>query len=101
MQVDINRRLSALVFAFAFEMQRRLDENNHKGATYRNLSARQLLNRLKEEVRELERVVTKKAGVHNSKRKQFAVDNEAADVANFACFIAEMFGSGGKEVSDD
>ena len=101
MRVDINHKLSPLVLAFAFEMQRKLSENSIKGCSYQNLSARQLIARLKEEVRELERVVTKKVGAHSSKRKQFAVDNEAADVANFACFIAEMFGGGGQEASDD
>ena len=63
---------------FANEMQRELHANNHKTG-WDNLSQKWLLNRLKQEVGELERAV--ESGKN--------IVSEAADVANFAMMIAD------------
>ena len=65
---------------FANEMQRELNANQHKNG-WETLSYRWMLNRLRQEIGELERAV--------EMRKD--VVSEAADVANFAMMIADNF----------
>lgn len=66
---------------FLVEMERKLIANRHKGGWDR-CSKRYLLRRLREEVDELART-------GSDKRK---TTQEAADVANFAYMIADVFG---------
>jgi len=111
MRVDDECYVSAPVLAFAVEMQAKLDENCHKGDSWRDMTSAQLLKRLEQEVAELKRAVkkaraTKKKGDDRTAklselRKRSSVDDEAADVANFCAFIAEKFGDGGFHYSDD
>jgi NTP pyrophosphatase (non-canonical NTP hydrolase) len=73
------------VLAFAEVMESKLDENRHKGRTgWRHMTPSWLLERLQVETRELERAMKTK----NSRD----IAREAADVANFAMFIADKFG---------
>lgn len=74
------------VMWFANEMERQLQENDYK-AGWSSLSAKWMLNRLKQEVRELERAII--AGKE--------VVEEAADVANFAMMIADNYTNGEEE----
>lgn len=72
-----------LLGEFAAAMGERLDANSHKSGWWRE-SPRWLLNRLKQEVRELERAI---------KRKQPSerIRHEAADVGNFAAMVADVY----------
>lgn len=63
---------------FANEMERQLQENDHKSG-WDTLSLKWLLNRLRQETQELERAIAKGTGI----------TDEAADVANFAMMIAD------------
>lgn len=77
---EIGRGMRGEVLWFAQEMEGQLQENDHKDG-WEERSAKWLLNRLKQEVGELERAIENKKNV---------VD-EAADVANFAMMIADNF----------
>ncbi len=65
---------------FSNEMERKLLENDHK-SHWSGFTNRQLLNRLKQETAELEHAI----GCGKD------VVGEAADVANFAMMIADIF----------
>jgi NTP pyrophosphatase (non-canonical NTP hydrolase) len=67
-----------VVWRFAGEMQRQLNENCHKRG-WHGMSNAWLLMRLTQETRELQRAI--KTGKH--------IVEEAADVANFAMMIAD------------
>ena len=73
--------LSKEVLEFAQDMQKKLNENSHKGG-WGNCLFIYLLNRLEEEVAEL-----RDAMVSNQKRE--VVIAECADVANFAMMITD------------
>ena len=66
---------------FANEMQKKLDDNSHKTG-WDQCSDAYLLNRLRQETGELARAVARKDDPK-------AIIREAADVANFAYFIAD------------
>ena len=65
---------------FANEMERRLEENDHKGG-WECCTDKWLFNRLRQEMKELACAVKEGRGVVE----------EAADVANFAMMIADNF----------
>ena len=73
---------------FANEMERKLQLNDYKTG-WKHMPLRQLLTRLKQETRELEKAIK------NGK----SVVEEAADVANFAMMIANNFYDGQIETS--
>lgn len=75
--------MSNHVLRFAVVMQDKLDENDHK-RHWRTCSAKWLLNRLKQETAELERAVGMGAAPD-------VVEREAADVANFAMMVADVY----------
>ena len=66
---------------FANEMQRRLEENDHKSG-WRELTNKRLLRHLRKEVDELEQAI---------QEGKSTVVSEAADVANFVMMIADNF----------
>jgi len=70
---------------FSQHMQEKLQENNHKRG-WEDLSAKQLLRRLRTEVRELEKALDSRV------LRPREIAREAADVANFAFMIADNFG---------
>lgn len=80
--------LWAVTMWFANEMQRELNNNDHK-CGWEDLSARWLLMRLDQEVRELKRAVTSGKNIVS----------EAADVANFAMMIADIYNT--KDAQDE
>lgn len=90
--------LSSEVLGFALEMQRQLDENAHKGSSWRGLEPAALMKRLKQEVAELERALMSTAEPNQKLRQKFRIDNEAADVGNFAMFIASLYGTAADEL---
>ena len=65
---------------FTNEMQSKLDANSHKSG-WHSCTQQWLLNRLRQETKELERAIAKDKNVVQ----------EAADVANFAMMIADNF----------
>lgn len=67
---------------FAVEMQRKLDDNAHKPGWDRDTFAA-LIKRLRQEVDELERATSRRGLIKKE------IVKEAADVANFAYFIAD------------
>ena len=77
---DIKNGMRGEVAWFAQEMEGQLQENDDKNG-WEVMSAKWLLNRLKQEVGELKRAIEKKTNVVE----------EAADVANFAMMIADNF----------
>ena len=91
---------------FAEEMEMRLKANDYKGG-WKDCSPMWLLNRLKEEVRELEDELKSQYGFichccgHKQEpRKNEAQDiiREASDVANYAMMIADIVQKGEGEV---
>lgn len=81
-------RLSALrdpVRWFAWEMEKTLKQNDHKGG-WESCSLGYLITRLAEEVRELEEQVAR--GQFTAEDRERTV-REATDVANFAMMIAD------------
>ena len=78
---DING-LSPEIMWFANEMEGVLQRNDHKTG-WSNLTNKWLLNRLKQEVKELERAI----------KKDMFVVLEATDIANFAMMIADNYRS--------
>ena len=66
---------------FANEMERTLRDNDHKGV-WHGMTLKQCLRRLRQETAELERAIEKK-------ETPARILREAADVANFAMFIAD------------
>lgn len=69
---------------FAVDMEEKLRKYDHRGDQWRRMSSEWLLSRLRDEVVELEGALAQ-----NDKKE---IRREAADVANFACFIAEAHG---------
>lgn len=69
---------------FAFAMEGRLRENDHKGG-WQESDWRYLMARLREEIAELE-------DAHYHAYPKAEISREAADVANFAMMIADVFG---------
>ena len=78
------------VLAFAYLMEQKLKENDHKGG-WDNCEENYLLKRLKEEAFELERVCDQVGD--SPKHKRPKVGLEAADVANFAMMLADIYGA--------
>ena len=72
----------AEVRAFALAMEAKLRANDHK-RHWRNFSAMWLMHRLEQEVGELRRALME--------CRSEDVEGEAADVANFAMMIADLF----------
>jgi len=79
------------VFNFSLAMEEKLDENDDKGH-WDGCTEAWLLNRLKQETGELRRAIKKN-------KPALEVLREAADVANFAMMIADVYGS--KEINGD
>lgn len=69
------------VLAFAWEMEKRLRANEHKGG-WDEMTTDWLFARMVEEVAELNRAIGLRSGI----------THEAADVANFAMMIADNLG---------
>ena len=90
--------LRPLVDAFARRMEFILAKNDYKGGSWREASPEWLLARLIEEAGELAKEVLKgrwKAGTGDRTKcgdfqARLAIQNEAADVANYAMFIAAV-----------
>lgn len=85
------------VSLFAMEMERKLQENDHKGG-WANCDPKYLIERLKEEVDELSRAMFPKCSCrgcadcnHMNIPSVNKVVGEAADIANFAMMIADIF----------
>jgi hypothetical protein len=78
-----------LVLKMAKWMETKLSENRHKGdeSGWRSCSVESLLKRLDDEVRELKTKARSRSGQIHSKE----VWREAADVANFAMMIADVY----------
>lgn len=91
------------VLAFAKRMEAKLAKNRHKGDRdgWIKYNPRDLLARLDEETTELDAAlfaVARKDNIVAREREQ--IINEAADVANFAMMIADIYGmSANAEVS--
>lgn len=79
----------ALVRAFAAEMEMALRANDHKGG-WDNEVPGWLLNRAREELQELEDVVDAVRAKGVSPELAASVRAEAADVANFVMFVADV-----------
>jgi NTP pyrophosphatase (non-canonical NTP hydrolase) len=71
------------VLKFAEEMEKKLKENDHKGG-WRNCTIDYLMQRLFQEWGELSYVV-------HQKKPRKEIVSEAADVANFAMMITEVY----------
>lgn len=68
---------------FQLEMAKKLSKNSGK-RTWRDMSISSMLTRLKWETKELEQAI-------NAEKSENEVKGEAADVANFAMFIADTY----------
>lgn len=81
------------VLAFAKRMEAKLALNRHKGdrGGWINNTADELLERLKEELEELEGALLPHPGLAKDRSQERRAD-EAADVANFAMMIADVCG---------
>jgi len=96
--VNSELELRPLVRKFAETMERKLRENEYK-SIWKNESANWLLDRLREEVEELDRAIYRpdwKCHVdkpENQRRCEMRSDvwREAADVANFAMMVADVY----------
>lgn len=77
------------VLWFAGEMYEKLEKNKHKGG-WKDCDKKYLLNRLKQEVAELNLACSVSDGIIDPND----IRREAADVANFAMMIADNFGRG-------
>ena len=75
---------------FAQEMERQLTENDHKGG-WKKCDYLYLMSRLKEETGELHRAIQARFLVNIHAEK--LITKEAADVANFAMMIADVYGN--------
>lgn len=84
-------RLRPEVVAFAQAMERKLRANDHKGG-WEDEDPEWLMDRLKEEVAELDRAITTRDGGPLSGRAMKRVIREASDVANFAMMLAQVCG---------
>ena len=74
---------------FAVKMAERLEANDHK-SSWLDMTPGQLLRRLKQEVGELDRALK----AHESEAR---IAHEAADVANFAAMIWDVYEAPGDE----
>ena len=80
------------VIEFAVEMERQLQDNDHKSG-WGHLDLEDLLKMLKEEVEELERAICQgDILIPPGKKEINKIIHEAADVANFAMMIADNAG---------
>lgn len=77
------------VIAFAMAMEAKLQKNDHKGG-WDGMTPRKLLQRLKQETRELDRLLPAR---RKSPGTRADVLGEAADVANFAMMVADVCGA--------
>ncbi len=82
------------VAAFARAMEEKLRKNDHKGG-WKDESARSLLERAEDEIKELDLAVTclrdDECGHYKSEdEKRQSVRGEAADVANFVMMVADV-----------
>jgi len=84
-------KLRPQVAAFAQAMERKLRANDHKGG-WDDEDPEWLMDRLKEEVAELEAAITTRDGGPLSGRAQRRTRSEASDVANFAMMISDVCG---------
>ena len=75
--------LSGLVWTFAFKMQEQLDKNGEKSG-WEYLTATECIDRMKEELKELE-------DAHQQGLGEDAVISECADISNFAAFLAANY----------
>ena len=75
--------IRAAVRWFAGEMEKKLVENDHKG-DWLGCHKKYLLERLDQEVTELRTTIAERRG-------SLAIRREAADVANFAMMLADIF----------
>lgn len=84
--VELDSPTWSLVLAHAIEMERKLAENRHKGGrnSWLDMSTPELLRRLRQEAEELVEAIAFK--------DEPEIRREAADVSNFAMFIADKEG---------
>lgn len=84
-----------IVLEFAKRMEAKLEKNRHKGdrEAWLNEDPDDLLERLREEVCELDNAMVAQVKATKFTRTWNAeqIANEAADVANFAMFIADLY----------
>ena len=94
---DVVREELESLRAFSLHMLRKMQENRHKGGWKGDLP-RRLLARLREEVEELEGAVSRWEAAPGIERTEEVavlaeqVAREAADVANFSLFVADVCG---------
>ena len=99
LRTDDGGYLRPEVLAFAELMEKKLRENDHKGG-WENCEPEWLLKRLREEVRELTDAVDEQLAYNMSGARSIedappvfmSIGDEAADVANFALMVADIFG---------
>jgi len=75
------------VAEFAEAMEKVLRANDHKGKDIRGISPFGCLERLWEELRELDRATYGKLSVYTAKSQLSRMQREAVDVANFAAMF--------------
>ena len=75
----VSRAISPITIWFGLQMQNNLELNRHKSG-WEQMSNYEILNRIKDEVKELQEAIKKGDKVN--------IIHEAADVANFCSFIA-------------
>lgn len=83
-----NEEIRRSIMEIACDMEAKLRENEYKGG-WVDCSCRQLFERLKEEVTELEEALFKGGTVYNKE-----VIKECADVGNFVMMIADKIRGG-------
>ncbi len=84
-------RPRSTVRRFAISMEQKLLENDHKGG-WDTESWKYLADRLRDEVKELRAVLNGRSGHAAGAERRRMVTREAADVANFAMMIADIYG---------
>jgi hypothetical protein len=81
-----------MVLWFAVEMERQLRANDHKGG-WQNCSRHFLRDKLQEEYDELCAALEQLGGGNPSPAQRRDVCNEAADLANLAMMVADLYGT--------
>lgn len=79
----------SIVREFAKTMERELQKNGHKKEAWRDLTVEECIERLREELEELELELKNGDGSPESKHR---IGSEAADLGNFAMFTGLVFG---------
>lgn len=74
--------MSEEILKFALHMQKELDNNNNKKIGWWGLSDKWIINRIKQETKELENAVKKNLPMEK-------IISECADIANFAMFLVD------------